>query len=87
MQAIIPICDGCTRFRESDDDHPTWWCAAFPGGIPWQIGEDGFDHRRPFEGDNGIRFDSVEGFDVNAWAAEFAGMAGHGEPPTPGVDA
>lgn len=32
-------------------------CAAFPSGIPWEIlmGQD--DHRKPFPGDNGIRFE------------------------------
>ena len=32
-------------------------CDAFPEGIPDAIYLGGFDHRHPFEGDHGIRFD------------------------------
>lgn len=31
-------------------------CAAFPRAIPQQIFVGGFDHRKPYPGDNGIRF-------------------------------
>ena len=47
------LCDHC-KHRRSEDT-----CAAFPDGIPSSISFFGFntDHRRPFEGDNGIRFE------------------------------
>lgn len=46
------FCDACKR-RVSTPDGPT--CAAFPDGIPEPI-LNGFDHRRPFPGDGGVRF-------------------------------
>ena len=49
-----PICTSCTRLHSWDDTHPTWWCEAFPDGLPDDIAVGGFDHRNPHEGDNGI---------------------------------
>lgn len=36
-------------------------CRAFPTGIPAPISENRFDHRKPFPGDQGIRFEAKEG--------------------------
>lgn len=36
-------------------------CAAFPDGIPVPIFLEGFDHRQPFPGDNGVRWAPAEG--------------------------
>ena len=53
-----PICIWCKRYR---DDGPNWGdpptCEAFPARIPDKILE-GFDHRQPFKGDGGVRFDA-----------------------------
>ncbi len=32
-------------------------CAAFPDGIPAAIYVEGFDHRHPYPGDGGVRFE------------------------------
>ena len=34
-------------------------CDAFPEGIPEAIRLDEHDHREPFKGDNGIRFEPI----------------------------
>jgi hypothetical protein len=52
MQAIS-LCAFCTRFQP-DARQPT--CEAFPNGIPAEILHGGFDHRQPFEGDQGILY-------------------------------
>lgn len=35
-------------------------CAAFPDGIPMQIWDGDNNHREPYPGDNGIRFEPIE---------------------------
>jgi hypothetical protein len=52
----MPICLYCTHFKR---DNTEWGlrCAAFPEGIPDAIVEGREDHRLPFAGDNGIRFE------------------------------
>jgi hypothetical protein len=56
VTGTIPICVACTRRRSFDEEHPTVWCEAFPGGIPEEIFTGGFDHRKKFAGDHGVRF-------------------------------
>lgn len=36
-------------------------CKAFPNGLPDEIADYGYDHRHPYPGDGGIRFESIEG--------------------------
>ena len=55
-----PLCDAC-ELRAARDDGPGWACAAFPGGIPEEISVGGFDHRRPYPGDGGVRFQLAAG--------------------------
>lgn len=35
-------------------------CAAFPGGIPDAIYENEHDHRKPYPGDRGIRYERFQ---------------------------
>lgn len=34
-------------------------CKAFPKGIPFSILRGEFDHTKPYEGDNGVRFEPI----------------------------
>jgi hypothetical protein len=73
MSTRPPVqCLNCTHWASPLDrtdpdaltDAPTQVCAAFPleqGGIPDQIWTGRADHRQPFEGDNGIRFEAAPG--------------------------
>lgn len=38
-------------------------CAAFPDGIPREIYDGRIDHRRSYEGDNGLRFQAKQSGD------------------------
>jgi hypothetical protein len=58
MIVPAPICLLCTRLRWEKE---TTICAAFPKGIPERIYLFAFDHRRPFRGDGGIRFELAAG--------------------------
>ena len=53
------ICSYCNHRGEMDDGTPS--CTAFPQGIPDDLLRKGFDHRMEYPGDNGVRFDRVEG--------------------------
>jgi len=35
-------------------------CRAYPQGIPWDVLRGEHDHREPFPGDNGIRFEPLD---------------------------
>jgi len=41
-------------------DHINGGCDAFPKGVPLVILTNEHDHHKPFEGDNGILFESVD---------------------------
>jgi hypothetical protein len=79
------LCPGCARLRPEDAPYgpQRGTCDAFPDGIPVAIWAGGHDHRLPFPGDGGVRFEpaagpsrSVERFeeegltgrDLSAWA-------------------
>lgn len=51
-----PVCGECKHLGRSGQD-----CVAFPDEIPDAILLYGFDHRKPYKGDSGIRFEPVEG--------------------------
>lgn len=54
MSTGSTICIFCRHYRP-DGDVPS--CAAFPGGVPAEIINGGFDHRQEYPGDGGIRFE------------------------------
>lgn len=64
------ICEACAlRKSTPNPDHSgaspytaeIEYCAAFPDGIPEDIYPGGFDHRREYPGDHGIRFELKQG--------------------------
>lgn len=58
MTSVIPTqCDACVRL--SKGGAPT--CEAFPDRIPQRMLTQLGDHRRPIEGDHGLRFEQAPG--------------------------
>ena len=45
-----------------------WPCAAFPKGVPDQIYSNKHDHREPYPGDGGIRWEPASHEAAEAWA-------------------
>jgi len=77
MSGPAPMCLYCVHFRSaigpigkggSRTGPPG--CAAFPRppGIPDVIFDNGFDHRKPYEGDHGIQFEPKPGTSAEALA-------------------
>lgn len=54
-------CSSCKHFNAERLDKEV--CAAFPDGIPDAIKFGDNQHRAPFEGDHGIRWEPAEGFE------------------------
>jgi hypothetical protein len=71
-----PICDLC-RHRAADRSRT---CSAFPDGIPMPIWLARHDHRTPYTGDHGIRWEPLRTEDI----AILKAIAG-GESPAPGL--
>ncbi len=57
MSLGSPICFACSRYKLNGT------CDAFPDRIPSGILQEGFDHRHPFDGDRGVRFELAHGQD------------------------
>ena len=60
MKSGDPMCLSCKYLIEDAYKRDTYYCKAFPGGIPDRIFYDGYDHRQPYAGDRGIRYESIE---------------------------
>jgi hypothetical protein len=57
MIGPAPACFECRHYL-GEPGVPA--CAAFPGGIPYPIWLEGFDHRGSYEGDGGMRWEPRE---------------------------
>ncbi len=52
-----PICISCIHYRTRSLEYLGPACKAFPDGIPTKITVGGFDHRKPYRGDHGVRWE------------------------------
>jgi hypothetical protein len=77
LTLINRLCDLC-KHRHRDTHPPT--CDAFPERIPVDIRLMYADHRFPYAGDNGIRFEPID--DSPATAARLARVALRSRPGT-----
>ena len=50
------LCDQCAWLKEGEG----LCCIAFPDGIPEAIRDGRVDHRKPYAGDQGIRFEPAD---------------------------
>ena len=62
LTTTLPLCSIC---KDKHQDSLTFrslfpTCDAFPDGIPEAVRKNRIDHRKPFAGDNGIRFELAE---------------------------
>ncbi len=57
VQHSAPMCMYCKHFHEN---RLSFHCEAYPDGIPEDIYETRVDHRKPYEGDGGIRFEPAD---------------------------
>ena len=70
MQVVPPMCGSCVHKHPSRPEIPVT-CAAFPEGIPHTIFYEGADHRRPYPGDRGIRFEQDPNVELYPFFARY----------------
>lgn len=58
-------CLTCTRRNDAGAASGATTCDAFQGGIPVEILTGLVDHRKPYPGDNGLRYAPMPGVDTS----------------------
>lgn len=58
MITLVPLCHSCKHWHR--EDFAGFRCDAFPQGIPAPILESDHDHREPYPGDNGVRYEPAK---------------------------
>jgi hypothetical protein len=59
MTSVLPVqCRACAHLRDGNT------CDAYPQQIPDAIVLFGRDHREPYPGDGGVRFEQAQGADA-----------------------
>lgn len=62
---MSPLCAFCKHYREKEIPLRPFTCNAFPDEIPDKIFFECGDHRKPFDGDHGIRFEQRANMDAD----------------------
>lgn len=71
---LPPQCLSCAHWTSPLDraghtaEPTTQTCAAFTAGIPDDVWWNRVDHREPVDGDNGVRWESLDGAEFPDWA-------------------
>ena len=55
-----PMCLTCRHFHDADDEATSLTCDAFPDGIPEAVLTGEHDHRDPYPGDRGVRYEPLD---------------------------